>query len=66
MDAGKDVYRDCDEHIINLVMGGLLIANSALSPIQQHSLYLHRVYQDSRVDALVLPLGKGPLVCRKC
>lgn len=67
MDAEKDVYLDCYEHIIpNLVTGGLLIANSALSPTQQLSLYLHRVYQDSRVDALIVPLGKGLLVCRKC
>ncbi len=67
MDAEKDVYLDCYEHIIpNLVPGGMLIANSALSQTQQLSLYLHRAYQDPRVDVLIVPLGKGLLVCRKC
>ena len=67
IDAEKDVYLDCYEHIIpNLVPGGLLIANSALSQTQQLSLYLHRAYHDPRVDVLIVPLGKGLLVCRKC
>ncbi|PWH15924.1 MAG: methyltransferase [Anaerolineae bacterium] len=67
MDAEKDVYLDCYEHIIpNLVSGGLLIANSALSQTQQLSLYLHRAYQDTRVDVMIVPLGKGLLICRKC
>jgi predicted O-methyltransferase YrrM len=67
MDAEKDVYLDCYEQIVpNLVPGGIMIANSALSQTQQLSLYLHRAYHDPRVDVLIAPIGKGLLVCRKC
>ena len=67
MDAEKDDYLDCYEQIVpNRVPGGILVANSALSQTQQLSLYLHRAYHDPRVDVLIVPLGKGLLVCRKC
>jgi predicted O-methyltransferase YrrM len=67
VDAEKEVYLDCYEQIIpNLVPGGLLVANGALSQTQQLSLYLHRAYHDQRIDVLIIPLGKGLLVCRKC
>ncbi len=67
LDAEKDIYLDCYEQIIpNLVPGGIMVANSALSQTQQLSLYLHRAYHDPRVDATMVPLGKGLLVCRKC
>ena len=66
LDAEKEVYSDCYELIVpRLVKGGLLVADNAtshgeaLAPMLQHAL------NDERVDALIVPIGKGELVCRK-
>jgi predicted O-methyltransferase YrrM len=66
IDAEKDVYVDCYEQIVpNLLPGGMLIANGALTQTDQLSTYLGRAYRDPRVDALVVPIGRGLLICRK-
>jgi caffeoyl-CoA O-methyltransferase len=66
LDAEKDVYVDCYEQIIpNLVPGGMLVANGALTQTDQLSMYLGRAYRDPRVDTLVVPIGRGLLICRK-
>jgi caffeoyl-CoA O-methyltransferase len=66
IDAEKDVYVDCYEQIIpNLLPGGMLVANGALTQTDQLSMYLGRAYRDPRVDTLVVPIGRGLLMCRK-
>lgn len=66
LDAEKEIYRRCYDLIIpSLVSGGLLVADNAinhravLQPVLEHAL------ADKRVDALVVPIGKGVLLCRK-
>jgi predicted O-methyltransferase YrrM len=66
LDAEKEVYRPCYDIVVpNLVSGGLLVADNAinhrlvLQPMLEHAL------SDPRLDALVVPIGKGELVCRK-
>ncbi len=66
LDAEKDVYTDCYEMVIpNLVPGGLLVADNAINHQVVLQPMLDRALADTRVDALIVPIGKGELVCRK-
>ena len=66
LDAEKEVYADCYEKIVpNMISGGLLIADNAISHKEILTPMIKRVLDDERVDALVVPIGNGELVCRK-
>lgn len=66
LDAEKEVYADCFEAIVpKLVQGGLLVADNVISHREDLQPMLDRVLTDPRVDAVVVPIGKGELVCRK-
>lgn len=66
LDAEKEVYADCYELIVpRLLPGGLLIADNAVSHCETLRPVLERALADPRVDALIVPIGKGELVCRK-
>ncbi len=66
LDAEKEVYGDCYELVVpRLVHGGLLVADNAIDHRETLAPMLERALQDARVDALIVPIGKGELVCRK-
>lgn len=66
LDAEKEIYGDCYEVIVpRLVSGGLLLADNAINHQSALQAVLDRALQDTRVDALIVPIGKGVLVCRK-
>ena len=66
LDAEKDVYADCYELVIpRLVKGGLLVADNAINHREALQPMLERALSDERVDAMILPVGKGELVCRR-
>ena len=66
LDAEKEVYGACyDAMIPRMVCGGLLVADNAINHETTLRPMLDRALQDSRVDALVVPIGKGELVCRR-
>jgi caffeoyl-CoA O-methyltransferase len=66
LDAEKDVYSDCYEKVIpNMVTGGIFVADNAINHIEILRPFIDRVLNDERVDAMVVPIGKGVLVCRK-
>jgi predicted O-methyltransferase YrrM len=66
LDAEKDVYQDCYEKVVPLlVSGGLLAADNVTSHQDQLQDFVDHVLADRRVDALVVPIAKGVLVCRK-
>ena len=66
LDAEKEVYGDCYEAVVpNLVPGGLLVADNAINHRETLQPVLDRALSDDRVDALIVPIGKGELVCRK-
>lgn len=66
LDAEKEVYSDCYETVIpNMVTGGLLVADNAVNHIKTLQPMIDRALADERVDALVVPIGKGVLICRK-
>jgi caffeoyl-CoA O-methyltransferase len=65
-DAEKEVYGECYEAVIpRLVKGGLLVADNAINHRETLQPMLDRALTDKRVDALIVPIGKGELVCRK-
>ena len=66
LDVDKEVYYDCYKKVIpNMVSGGLLIADNAINHRETLKPMLDKALSDKRVDALILPIGKGELVCRK-
>ena len=66
LDAEKEVYAECYEAAVPaLVSGGLLVADNAISHRETLQPMLDRALTDERVDALIVPVGKGELVCRK-
>jgi predicted O-methyltransferase YrrM len=66
LDAEKDIYIDIYERLLpNLVPGGILAADNAVSHAEVLSDFVAQAEDDPRVDALVVPIGKGILVCRK-
>ncbi len=66
LDAEKNLYLDFYELIIpRLKKGGILIADNVISHQAALQPMLDRALSDDRVDALVVPIGKGELVCRK-
>lgn len=66
LDAEKEVYKDCYEAVIpKLVKGGLLVADNAINHRETLEPMLNRALTDERVDAMIVPIGKGELVCRK-
>jgi predicted O-methyltransferase YrrM len=66
LDAEKEFYAEIYELVIpRLVKGGLLIADNAINHREALQPVLDRALSDKRVDALIVPIGKGELVCRK-
>ncbi len=66
LDAEKDVYAECYDLIVpRLVKGGLLVADNVISHKEALQPLVDRAQQDARVDAVVIPMGMGELVCRK-
>ena len=66
LDAEKEIYADCYEAVIPcLVPGGILVADNAINHAETLAPMLDRALNDQRVDALIVPIGKGELVCRK-
>ena len=66
LDAEKEVYEACFDVVVpKLVPGGILIADNAISHREELDSFIARALADERVDAMVLPVGTGELVCRK-
>lgn len=66
LDAEKEIYGECYEAVVpRLVRGGLIVADNAINHQEILKPMLERALNDDRVDALVVPIGKGELVCRK-
>ena len=66
LDAEKDVYAACYEQVVpRLVKGGFLIADNAINHRVSLDEFLTAALHDKRLDALIAPIGKGLLICRK-
>ena len=66
LDAEKEIYEECYDLIIpNLVQGGLLVADNAINLYETIKPMINKALSDKRVDAMIVPIGKGELLCRK-
>jgi predicted O-methyltransferase YrrM len=48
-----------------MARGGVLVADNAINHYATLKPFIDRVLKDERVDAMVVPIEKGELVCRK-
>ncbi len=66
LDAEKERYGHCYDLVVpNMTRGGILVADNAINHERTLLPMLDRAMADDRVDALIVPIGKGELVCRK-
>ncbi len=66
LDAEKELYEDCYRLVVDrLVPGGMLLADNAISHSDFLAPLLDRALTDKRVDSLIVPIGKGVLLCRR-
>ncbi len=66
LDVEKELYQECYDMVIpNMVSGGLLVADNMLSHFDTLQPMINNALADERVDAIVVPIGQGELVCRK-
>ncbi len=66
LDAEKEVYAECYDLVVpSLVKGGLLVADNAISHQETLQPTIDLAITDPRLDALVVPIGTGELVCRR-
>ncbi len=66
LDAEKEIYEECYDLVIpNMVRGGIFVADNAINHYETLKPMLEKVLADKRVDALIVPIGKGELLCRK-
>jgi predicted O-methyltransferase YrrM len=66
LDAEKEVYLDCFELVVpRLKPGGILIADNVISHRDELQPLVERALADERLDAVVVPVAKGELLCRR-
>ncbi len=66
LDAEKEIYEECYNLVIpNMVRGGIFVADNAINHYETLKPMLEKALADKRVDALIVPIGKGELLCRK-
>jgi predicted O-methyltransferase YrrM len=66
LDAEKEIYGRCYEAVVPaMVPGALLVADNAINHAAMLRPMLDRALQDPRVDALIVPIANGELLCRK-
>jgi predicted O-methyltransferase YrrM len=66
LDAEKEIYAECYEKIVpNMTRGGILVADNVISHKDILEKMVEDALRDQRVDAMVVPIGNGELVCIK-
>ncbi len=66
LDAEKEIYSDCYDAVVpNMVAGGILAADNAVSHGDALRPMLEKALADARLDSVIVPIGKGVLVSRK-
>ncbi len=66
LDIEKDLYPACYDLVVpRLVPGGMLLADNFTSHAEELQPLLEKILADDRLDALVVPIGKGVLLGRR-
>ena len=66
LDAEKEIYDDCYEIIKDkIVPNGLLVADNAINHFETIRPMIDKVMGNTNYGSLIVPIGKGELVCRR-
>ena len=66
LDCEKEMYEPCWDILSDkFVKGGFLVADNALNHYKTIKPMIDKTMNDNRFDSLVVPIGKGELICRK-
>ncbi len=66
LDAEKEMYSEVYKEIVpRLLTNGMLVADNVISHKDELAAFVDYARNDSSVDVLVLPVGKGLLICTK-
>jgi predicted O-methyltransferase YrrM len=66
LDCEKEMYAEFYKEIVPLLVpGGILVADNVVSHKEDLADFVAAARKDKSVDAAVLPVGKGLLVCVK-
>ncbi len=66
LDCEKEIYLSCWEIMSSkIVKGGILVADNAISHFETIKPMIEKAQKDERFDSVVVPIGKGELVCRR-
>ena len=66
LDAEKEDYRRFYDMVVpRLVPGGMLVADNVISHAEHLQPLVDFAKADDRVDSVVVPIGKGELLCRR-
>ena len=66
LDAEKEIYAECYDGLVpNMMSGGILVADNVISHREILKALVEQALADTRLDALVIPIGRGELVCVK-
>jgi caffeoyl-CoA O-methyltransferase len=66
IDCEKETYSEMYELAVpRLVGGGLLVADNVINQRDELEPFIERALSDPRLDALIVPIGKGVLLGRK-
>lgn len=66
LDAEKEMYEEFYKLVVpRLLPGGILVADNVISHKDELQAFVDKARKDKAVDAVVLPVGLGLLVCTK-
>lgn len=66
IDCEKELYSDVYELVVpRMVDGGIIVIDNAISHGDALKEFIATVMNDIRVDSVLVPIGKGELVCRR-
>ncbi len=66
LDCEKELYEPCWDILApKIVPGGMLVADNAINHYPTLKPMIEKALADPRFDSLVVPIGKGELVCRR-
>jgi caffeoyl-CoA O-methyltransferase len=66
LDAEKHHYMDYYNLVVpNMVRGGLLVIDNVISHREAAGPMVRKALRDKRLDAVIVPIGSGLLLCRK-
>jgi predicted O-methyltransferase YrrM len=66
LDAEKDIYNSCYEIIKDkIILNGMIIADNAINHYDSIKDMVENIMKNKEYDCLIVPIGKGELICKK-